>query len=182
MVSPCAPYVSDRIGRIETVTTAGRPTGAARYHGKAIYDVDVESLLIWNQTTSNWDILNEPPQTWASVTITQSVTVAGTINEGWYRRDRGTFQSYLQWTSSAAGTAANDITVALPLTLADADQVWGGFSFYDASGTYYAGAVLPSTTTAVKLVTTGGTNELGTNPAFTIASTDVLRIWIKGRY
>lgn len=183
MVSPCTPHVSDRIGRIEVCTTAGRPTGAARYHGKYIFDSDVSSELRWNQTTSNWDIINEPLQDWTSVTVTQSASVAGTINAGWYRRSLGVFEAFLYWTSSAAGTGGNDITISLPLTLSNADYVWGTFAFRDASPvTHYIGRVADSTTTAIRLRTNAATDDLGTNPAFTIASGDSLRLDVRGRY
>ena len=182
MVAPCSPFVSDSVGRLTVHTTATRPTGADRYHGKVIYDTTVESILKWNSTTSNWDIVTEPPQAWTSVTVTQSATVTGTIATSWYKRDNGFFTASLKWTASSAGTAANAIVISTPLTLGNIDYGRGTAHVLDNGTTHYVAAIQQLSTTTMNLVVSGNAGFLGVAPAFTLASTDVIQLELTGRY
>lgn len=116
-----------------------------------------------------------------SATITQSGTVSGTINRGWYiLRDDGTFLLHLTWTASAAGTAGNGVVYTLPFTLVNAEDV-GGTIDVDAS-TQRAGVVTPLSTSTVRFKCEAATSVLGVSPAYTIANTNVLRLNIEGRW
>ena len=158
-------------------TSGTRPTGA---EGRRIYETDTNRLYYYDG--SAWVIETEPLQTW-SPTITQSSSVAGTVNRGWYQRRNGLWEAALKWTSSASGTAANAIVVSTPLTTVNAADTGGSFRVYDASATTsYAGYVLGFTTTSVQLYCDAATSALGINPALTLATSDEIWLHIAGSY
>lgn len=122
-----------------------------------------------------------PIVSWSSVTVTQSGSVAGTINSGWYvKHGDGTFEAHLTWTASAGGSAGNIITVTTPLTLSDAEYVHGTLTV--SAATNRAAIVYPNNTTTVRFMCEGSTSLLGSNPAYTIANTNVFRLYLTGRY
>jgi hypothetical protein len=163
---------------ITQCTSATRP--ASPVEGQCIFETDTDRLLYYSGAA--WVIITEPRQTWTP-TITQGSAVAGTVNRGWYRRSNGLFEARLKWTSTAAGTASNPITVTTPLTMLDAADAGGSWNFTDTGTTAYAGSVHPNSTTAVFLHD-GAVNaaQFGQGPAVTIASTDVLYVTLFGTY
>lgn len=117
-------------------------------------------------------------------TITQSGTVAGTTNYGWYvKRPDGSFMGQVRWTASAAGTAGSPITVSLPVTAADVSGV-GGSALYDDAGTIRAGTVYGASSSAFVVYVDGATGSaaMGASPSFAIASGDVLIATVHGRW
>jgi hypothetical protein len=147
--------------------------------GMVAYLEDTNSFTFYEDGA--WEILVEAPQTWNLSTITQSGSVAVTTDYGWYQRRNKIFTAHIAMTINASGTTANDITVAVPLTLANVEAVGGSFSYLDQGVGYYAGSVVPSAgTTSFKLAHHGGAGLLG--QSFAMASTDVLRITLHGRY
>jgi hypothetical protein len=160
-------------------TSATRP--ASPVEGQCIFETDTGRLLYYSGAA--WVIITEPRQTWTP-TITQSGTVAGTVNRGWYRRENGLFEARLKWTATAAGTASNAIVVTLPVTMLDTNDVSSDFQYFDTgAGTpNYVGRCSPTSTSTVQLVTDASTGAFGVNPAITIASGDQIFLGIRGTY
>lgn len=119
-------------------------------------------------------------------TITQGSAVAGTVNRGWYvKRSDGTFQATLHWAATAAGTAANSISVSLPLSVASVYDLGGSVVFYDSgtplitTGVPWPGGALA---TFGIYVTGSNANLLGVSPAITLASGDIIVVTVHGRW
>lgn len=160
-------------------STSARDTALSGNLEEGMFAFTTDTNSVYYYTGSAWVIYSEPAQSW-SPTITQGSSVAGTTNRGWYRRRDGFFEAGLKWTASAAGTGSNVISVSLPVTLPNAEDVGGTF-YYDDASTAIVGVVRNDTTTSFKMVIDGATSSLGaTSP--TIASGDVLRVSISGRY
>lgn len=117
---------------------------------------------------------------WSPV-ITQGSAVAGTVNWAWYiKHADGTFSAHVTWTASAGGTAGQIIRISLPLSLIIDEYVHGTFTV--AAATNRAGIIYPNDTSSVRFMCEGSTSLLGSNPAYTIANTNVFRVWLFGNY
>lgn len=162
---------------VVTCTSATRPTGV---EGRHIFETDTDRVLYYSGAA--WVILSEPIQSW-SPTITQSSSVAGTVNRGWYRRSNGLFEAQLNWTASAAGTSSNTVTITLPVTLANGSDLGGTVIFNDA-GTITIGVAAALSTTTFGFYVQGATSSapFGSSPTTAIASGDTITASISGTY
>ncbi len=117
---------------------------------------------------------------WTSYTptLTQSGAVTKTVNYAKYIQMGKTVIVHLAVTCTGAGTAANAITVGLPVA-ASSVYVTGSFWYLDAGTTVYAGTVYGDTsTTSVHLFSTNNPNPFGVAPAVTAAVGDVITMQI----
>lgn len=148
--------------------------------GLHTYQDDANTVTVY--TGAAWEIVHEPPQSW-SPTITQSLTVTGTVGRGWYQRSRGVFHAHLTWTATGSGTATNAIIITTPLTLANLEDIHGSISFRDTSGSIWrVGSVIADTTSQFRFVIDSGTAEYGVAAGDGITNGDVLRVDLHGRY
>lgn len=112
-------------------------------------------------------------------TLTQSGTVAKTVNAARYIRLGRLVHLWLYLTPTAAGTGNNSITVSLPITAATAAlsvMVGTGVVVDTGTAAYPAHWYLKTATTiAAQRVDTGGTSDIGVDPNFALASGDVIK-------
>lgn len=122
--------------------------------------------------------LNRIGAAWESYTptLTQSVTVTKTINVAKYCQLQKTIICDISLTATSAGTAANEVTVGLPIaTAATTNRVIGTGFVYDAStGTVYNCTAYNATTTTAKFFyqTAFG---WGFSPNIALANADQIR-------
>jgi hypothetical protein len=143
--------------------------------GMYAYLEDTNALTVY--TGSAWEIENEPWVNWAP-TITQTGTVTHTVNWGRWRRSRGHLQAVGVFTITGSGSAASDVTITTPATLASSEAIGGSFSLFDDGNTTYAGVLFPNSTTSFRLQVTGEGDTLGTLPNIGLASGDIIRVAI----
>lgn len=172
------------LGGLIRCKSTTRPTGVALWTGQPIYETDTTSILVY--TGSGFDIVSEAAQAWNVTSITQSGSVACTTTSGsHYQRNRGTFDAILEVTATASG-AAGAITIPTPLTLTGATMVQGTWQFYDASDSnrQWSGVLQGNSTTQVSLAPNNdaGTASAAGFGAVVIASGDIIRIGMRGRY
>lgn len=156
-------------------TSTTRPTGV---EGRFIFETDTNRFQFYDGAA--WVIESEPFQSWTP-TITQGSAVSGTVNRSWYRRSRGGFSAYLKWTASGAGTASNQITISTPLTLVDLEEIAGTLYVVDSGTDNKNALAIPQSTTLMRFVRNGATSAFGAS-SYTIASGDIFRLSITGRY
>lgn len=164
---------------ITQCTSGTRP--ASPVEGQHIDESDTERLMRYNG--SAWVIRSEPVQTWTP-TVTQSASVTVTVTRAIYQRHDGLWWAKARLTVTGSGTAANNVSISTPFTMANANDSGGSFFIYDNSaGFFYAGHVAPSSTTAVILQSGAGvTGYFGVTPAVTLAANDIIDIDMCGTY
>lgn len=86
-------------------------------------------------------------------TWTQSATISKTVNAGLYCR-RGPWVDWaVALAATSAGTAANKISVSLPVATYNTQLMIGEFFFFDQStGKFYSGVVSNDTTTTARFI------------------------------
>ena len=176
-MSVCSPFVPDAIGRITVCADSGEyPTSATeRYEGKVIWDVSLESLLVYDG--SNWFTLAEPVQSWTPSVANLTVGAGGSWSAGYHRSD-GWIDFFGTFTYGSGSAVGAGLTLTLPKTAASAIRV-GQFSvgFYDSSvGGNYTGLCAAGTTTTVGLLAPNN----ATNPFGTALSSTVPFTWATG--
>lgn len=113
-------------------------------------------------------------------TITQNGAVAKTVNYARYNVDGKSVRVQVYVSITGSGTAANIVTVSLPVTAATGGLLTGGgFLLYDSSSPtpFFAGVTVMNTSTSVKFLCSGTSQYLGANGgSFTagLASGDIL--------
>jgi hypothetical protein len=120
-------------------------------------------------------------ETWTPV-VTQSVNVTYTNIYARYQRIQNVVFVYARLNITSAGTAANAVTVSLPVTAKSTIGIQGNMSLYDSSAsTPYNGFAFGATTTTIQSAGDwAGTGVWGTTPNVAIASGDV--IWLNLTY
>lgn len=122
------------------------------------------------------------PQAWAPI-IQQGYVITKTIHSGWYiKRPDGTYLAHLSATMTSVGNPGNPIAMSLPFTLPTAHDLGGSFHWDNVGIVEYVGMTESFSTTAFSFRTNGGTDELGVNPAYTIAVNDTVRLTVHGRW
>ena len=116
-------------------------------------------------------------------TITQSVSVTATINQARYTIIGNTVHVYAEVTATSAGTAGNAITIGgfpsviTPFTFYVADiSPLGTASVLDQGVGTYAGMLVALSDTAWHLWSPATNNNIGANPSFALANTDII-VW-----
>lgn len=189
----CSPYVNSDAGRITVHTSGTRPTGAAVYAGKYIFESNTLRTLMYDGT--DWIIMDEPTQsftpTWAS-----GLTTTGGTNVGSYRRSGGWIDLNVRFTFSVSSAVTGNVTLTLPINaVASVNPTQFSVAYFDASGpsmTYLGANATPSATTLTLTAPNVNAAAVGTTyvPEGTLISTvpfgaawttgDV--IYISGRY
>lgn len=161
-------------------TSTTRPSSPPE--GMVVYETDTDALVTyqgsaWVRTSA---VTSSAVETYTP-TLTQSSSVAfGTANEARYIRTGCVVEAWVSLTTTAVGTAANKITVSLPVT--SSGHYLGsvvGHAAYRSGSTWYALEATLDTTGAVNFVSGAGTSTFGINPAVTIASGDILRMTVR---
>jgi len=160
-------------------TSTTRPSSPPE--GMVVYETDTDALVTyqgaaWVRTSA---VTTSAVETYTP-TLTQSSSVAATVNEARYIRTGCVVEAWVSLTATAAGTAANKITVSLPVT--SSGHTLGtivGHAAYRSGSTWYALEAGLDTTSAVNFVNTPGTSTFGINAAVTVASSDVLRMHVR---
>lgn len=80
--------------------------------------------------------------------------------------------------ATAAGTAGSNVTLTLPVTASGSGQMLGSAMYIDADSTDYTGLSFAETATTLVIYTPTG--KLGTSPAVTVASGDIIFAQIMG--
>jgi hypothetical protein len=132
--------------------------------------------------TAYYPDIDGPEATWTP-TAAQNGSVALTINTAESVVEGRFAKLSAKLTFTAAGTAGNQIVISgIPSGLA-VKASWvtnlvpiGTFIFTDASVGFYAGVVLPLTSTTFGLYVDGVASSVGVTPNFAIANTDELRV------
>lgn len=127
---------------------------------------------------------------WTSWTpaVVQSGSVTATVTRGKYARYGRTIHFSALLSITGTGTAANDITVSLPVTAATtvgSNSVIGVGQLYDASANIvYHGPLIATSTTVVKILAISGAGApfyLGSG-SFTAALANTDSITVSGTY
>jgi hypothetical protein len=147
--------------------------------GMYAYLEDSDTLTLY--TGSAWEVESEPWSAWAP-TITQTGVVTHTVNWGRYRRARGIVSAIGVFTITGSGSAASDVTITTPVTLASSEAIAGSFTLFDTGNTVYAGSLFPGSGTTFRMQVNGEGNQLGTSPNIGLASGDVIRVNFFGEY
>lgn len=156
---------------VSTCTSATRPTAV---EGRVVYETDTDLLLVYSG--SAWVPFSGPStgSTSFTSTITQSAAITKTTN---YSKWSYVGPKKIHWTFSynltSAGTAANAITLTVPLTAATSSMI-GTAWYLDAGTQFYVLGVVGASTTTIKFVNNGGTGDFGVNAAVTVASGDTI--------
>ena len=130
---------------------------------------------------TNFQLLNES-RVWQTYTptLTQGAGVTFTNNYAKYVVEGKKVTCQVSLVATSAGTAANLITVSLPIASATSSlyRVIGAGTFIDASPstTYVCAAVQNNTTTVAFHHDTSAANNFGVAPAVTIASGDYINL------
>jgi hypothetical protein len=148
--------------------------------GMVAYLEDSNSLTYY--TGAAWVVVSEPPQALASIATFQGISVSNTMAYGWTQRCNGMFVAQFAANITSGGSAPNDIAIATPFTLPDAEAIGGAYTYTDTGTAVYSGSIYPFSTTEFRLQSDTTTNRLGTSPNFAMANTDVLRVTLHGRY
>ena len=132
-------------------------------------------------TAATMNSIGAAAETWTPV-ITQSVNVTYTNIFARYQRIQNVVFVYARLNITSAGTAANAVSVSVPVTAKSTIGIQGNMSIYDASaGTPYNGfAFAASTTTIQSAGDWAGTGVWGTTPNVALANGDV--IWLNLSY
>lgn len=162
-----------------TVCTSSTRPGAPT-EGDQIYETDTDRIYVY--TGAAWLIVQEPPQSWSVTAYTQNGSKSCTTTYGYYQRSYNTFVAQLVLTGFAAGSAGSAITLATPVTLANANAIGGTFYYFDSGTNNYVGMVVPHTTTSMAFVLNANNDSFGITPSLAPASADTLTLTIHGRY
>ena len=156
----------DRIGRKQTGVlmatqyTAGLTTG------------EILTAATMNSIGAAWESYTP--------TITQGATLTKTIDYAKYTQINKLVVCHITCTITSAGTAANILTVSLPLTPANVDQPFfgcnGSATFYDASAAtpYVLGVHIGASSIVNFVGIAAGGDYFGVVPAVTAANGDVI--------
>lgn len=109
-------------------------------------------------------------------TLTQSATLTKTVTRATYTQIVKTVIGAANLAITSSGTASNAIVVGLPVAAAVSAGLSVGSFWYSAAGTNYSGDAVLTTSTTVSLISTGGTNYFGVNPAVTAVSGHTITI------
>lgn len=135
----------------------------------------VGSTTMHNQTgqPSGWQVLGEPAKAF-TLSISQGVALGFNTDRAVVRRfGGGAWMANIVATFTSIGTANVAITINLPFTLANPNDIGGTWSYFDPGNTNYAGAIRPNTTTSVVLIRSGFGNNFGAGDQ-QVGSGDVL--------
>lgn len=161
-------------------TSATQP--ASPPTGMVIFETDTNKLRVY--TGAAWSTVSFGAgalSTWTP-TITQSTTVAGTVNEATYTRNGRWIQGTCNWTASAAGVTNNAITCTLPVapkTTSYSNSVVG-LAYVGAGTSSFIGYVeLPAGSSVVRFRysstagnTAGNSSTIGANSSGTVTVTN----------
>lgn len=170
-------------------SAAARDTALSLVKSNGMYAYQTDSKRLWAYDGAAWNIVHEARQSWNLTAVTQSGSVSCTTTRGWYQRSHGVWRAQIALSITGTGVTNNAVTVGVPITLSDVNDVGGSWSFQDVStGFFGAGTVIPSSTVTVGLlvggqVTGSGQQQLGvgaSGPA--IGSGDALRLTLQGTY
>ena len=117
------------------------------------------------------------PATWTP-TVTQSVSVAATVDFATYTRIGNRIYMTVRLTLTAAGIAGNVISIGgQPTILQPVDVTLtplGVFTLVDQGTAFYAGAVLAVTATDWRFMSDGYGNYQGATPSWALANSDLI--------
>lgn len=154
-------------------------TGTGPYKMRGCSEVDTSFVT----TNILSDVLGAST-TWTP-TVTQGVAITGlTIAKNNYRVNGKTILIRAKITMGSAGTATNAVSIGglptlFPIIAADNEMPIGTFVYFDSSAsTYYQGVCVATGVSTFTLQTNNVTGAFGTAPAVTIASPDVLYIYL----
>jgi hypothetical protein len=117
-------------------------------------------------------------------------TWSPTVSQGSGVTVTNTYSHYLKWgrlflatfalTAGSSGTSGGNIVITLPEAAANTEAIRGGIQVLDLSASQnHVGMIAGvSTSTVVGVYGAGGGGNIGTNPAFALASGDILRGWV----
>lgn len=167
-------------------STAARDSALSGFLREGIFAYTQAGDILWYYDGAAWVIVTEPRQSWNPTAVTQSSSVACTNTNAWYQRQGGLFIFHASLAFTAAGTAANPITLPCPspITLDAASDIDGTFSYVDVGSTIYAGVLWGTTTTTFRFQVSGNSAQLGatSGPSFAIASGDSCTFTAVGGY
>lgn len=141
---------------IRICTSGTRPSD--QYEGQVVYETDTDSLKVHNGTA--WEQgLTVGAWTTYTPTLVQSGAVTKTVTYGAYTKVGRTVTFQVTLTCTGAGSAANPVTIGLPVTAAKSTLVVIGSGWiFDASAVLMYRAVTEIVTaTTVSLRSTVGT-------------------------
>jgi hypothetical protein len=164
---------------VSQVDSGSNPSGV---DGQIIHESDTRLVKIYDDVdASDWVTLARTAgaESWTPQ-IDQGATtnIANTIVEAGYVRMGGLIICWANLSVTAAGTAANGITVTLPVTstVHAAGQPVGSFFIVDATVTHYTGTTLTRSGGAtVDFRASGNTSAVGAAPNFALANGDSIR-------
>ena len=156
----------------ETIGFSG--TGSFTRSGCKKADNSAVAVGVWP------DVLG-PTATSVAYVCTQGVTPGVTLTDAEAIISGQFVNLQARFSFTGAGTAASPILVSFPAAYtartAALGKPVGGFT-YTKAGTYTSGVAILQATTQLSFIVNQGTNLFGTNPATTIANTDVLSIGV----
>jgi hypothetical protein len=125
--------------------------------------------------------LESPAKTYTdwTPTVTQSGSVAVTVNEAKYSLVGKVCHIYAKLTVTGSGTITNAIVIGgLPVDSADTnvDSCKGSFMLKDIAAAYYVGSLVIASASTCKLLTDGSGDYVGITPNFALASGDLISL------
>lgn len=164
--------------QVVTQCTSGTRPGTP-VEGQYIYETDTDRTLVYSG--SAWIIMSEPTQSWTP-SVTQGVGVTSTVSRAWSRRSNGLWIAQAVITLTSAGTLGSGITMTLPYTMVNANDIGGTFRYTDTGTSVYTGVAVTNTTTACIFYVHNAGSSFGGTPSFAIANNDVFQVTLTGTY